>query len=57
MLEPAFTWGSSSTIAVDEDGASDATEMLQELNPFATPRKEVELSSTPKAALAVPAPQ
>src|SRR6266851_1003768 len=57
MLEPAFTWGSSSTIAVDEDGASDATEMLQEPNPFATPGKEAEPPSTPKAALAVHSPQ
>ena len=58
-LEPAFTWGSSSTIAVEEDGASDATETSQDSNPFITHTKEkdVELPSTPKAAPAVSSPQ
>ena len=58
-LEPAFTWGSSSTIAVEEDGASDATETSQDSNPFITrtKEKEVELPSTPKAAPAVSSPQ
>jgi len=56
-LEPAFTWGSSSTIAVDEDGASDATEMSQDSNPFVVSTKEAGPPSTPKAALAVSSPQ
>ena len=58
-LEPAFTWGSSSTIAVEEDGASDATETSQDSNPFITrtKAKEVEPPSTPKAAPAVSSPQ
>ena len=58
-LEPAFTWGSSSTIAVEEDGASDATETSQDSNPFITHAKEedVEIPSTPKATPAVSSPQ
>jgi hypothetical protein len=56
-LEPAFTWGSSSTIAADEDGASDATETSQDSNPFVINTKEAEPPSTPKAALAVSSPQ
>lgn len=58
-LEPAFTWGSSSTIAVEEDGASDATETSQDSNPFITraKEKEVEPPSTPKAAPVVSSPQ
>ena len=32
-LEPALTWGSSSTIAVEEDGASDATKTSQDSSP------------------------
>jgi hypothetical protein len=55
-LEPAFTWSSSSTIAVNEDGASDAREISQEPNPFAVPTKESEPLSMPKAALTVPSP-
>jgi hypothetical protein len=56
-LEPAFTWSSSSTIAVNEDGASDAREISREPNPFTVPTKESEPLSMPKAALAVPSPQ
>jgi len=58
-LEPAFTWGSSSTIAVEEDGASDATETSQDSNPFITRTKEKEVDppSTPKAAPVVSSPQ
>jgi len=55
-LEPAFTWSSLSTIAINEDGASDAREISQEPNPFAIPMKESELLSMPKAALTVPSP-
>jgi len=32
MLKPAFTWGSSSTIAIDEDGKSDVMETSQDSN-------------------------
>jgi len=56
MLEPTFTWSSSSTIAINEDGTSDAREISQEPNPFAVPTKESELLSMPKVALTVPSP-
>jgi hypothetical protein len=36
MLEPAFNWGSSSTIAVDEDNVSDTTMTSQDSNPSVT---------------------
>jgi hypothetical protein len=60
MLEPAFTWGSSSTIAADDDNVSDVTMSSQDSNPSvaAIPTKEVEVPSTPKAAaLTVSSPQ
>lgn len=60
MLEPAFTWGSSSTIAADEDNASDVTMTSQDSNPLVAgaQTKEVETPSTPKAAaLFVSSPQ
>ncbi|KAI9449835.1 hypothetical protein F5148DRAFT_1338704 [Russula earlei] len=47
----AFTWSSSSTIAVDED---DTSEPSQESNAFAFSTIEVELVSTPKAAPTIP---
>ncbi|KAI9465049.1 hypothetical protein BJY52DRAFT_1209886 [Lactarius psammicola] len=51
-LEPAFSWSSSSTLAVtDNDDASDTMEASQDSNPFLTPTKVVEPPSTPKAAL------
>jgi hypothetical protein len=56
-LEPAFTWGSSSTIAVDEDDESDATMTSQESSPFVVSKKEAEPPSTPKVAPAVSSPQ
>jgi len=59
-LEPAFTWGSSSTIAADEDDASDVTMTSQDSSPSvaAAQTKEVERPSTPKAAaLSVSSPQ
>ncbi len=49
-LEPTFTWSSSSTIAINEDGASDVREISQEPNPFTVPMKESEPLSMPKAA-------
>jgi hypothetical protein len=54
MLEPAFTWGSSSTIASDEDNASDVTATSEDSsNPLAAPApiKKVEAPSTPEAAV------
>ncbi|KAF8490777.1 hypothetical protein F5888DRAFT_1620590 [Russula emetica] len=60
MLEPAFTWGSSSTIAADDDNASDVTMTSQDSNPSvaAAQTKDVEMPSTPKAAaLSVSSPQ
>lgn len=60
MLEPAFNWGSSSTIAADEDSASDDTMTSQDSNPpiAAVQIKEIESPSTPKAAaLSVSSPQ
>jgi hypothetical protein len=60
MLEPAFTWGSSSTIAADEDNASDVTMTSQDSDPLVAgaQTKEVETPSTPKAAaLFVSSPQ
>ena len=60
MLEPAFNWGSSSTIAADEDNASDVTMTSQDSNPLVavTQPKEVETPSTPKAAaVSVSSPQ
>ena len=52
MLEPAFSWSSSSTLAAtDNDDASVTTEASQDSNPFLTPTKVVEPPSTPKAAL------
>ena len=60
MLEPAFTWGSSSTIAADEDNASDVTMASQDSDPSGADAqtKEVETPSTPKAAaLFVSSPQ
>ena len=52
MLGPAFTWGSSSTIAADEDNASDVTMTSQDSDSSVatTQTKEVEPPSTPKAA-------
>lgn len=52
MLEPAFTWGSSSTIAVNDDNASDVTMTSQDSDPSvaAVQTKEIETPSTPKAA-------
>jgi hypothetical protein len=49
-LEPAFSWGSSSTLAAtdNDDDVSDTTETSLDSNPFLTPTK---LTSTPKAAL------
>ena len=52
MLEPAFSWGSSSTIAADEDSASDVTMTSQDSSnslDAATPIKEV--PSTPEAVV------
>jgi hypothetical protein len=60
MLEPAFNWGSSSTIAADDDNASDVTMTSQDSNPSvaAAQTKEVETPSTPKVAvLSVSSPQ
>ncbi|KAI9455511.1 hypothetical protein F5148DRAFT_1378062 [Russula earlei] len=56
-LESAFTWSSSSTIAVDEDDTSDGTEPSQESNAFASFTKEMELVSTPKAAPTMSSPR
>ena len=51
-LDPAFSWGSSSTLAVtDNDDSSDTTETSLDSNPFLTPTKLVEPPSTPKAPL------
>ena len=60
MLEPAFTWGSSSTIAADDDNASDVTMTSQDssLSVAAPQTKDVEMPSTPKAAaLSMSSPQ
>ena len=60
MLEPAFNWGSSSTIAADDDNASDVTMASQDSEPsFAAAQiKYVEMPSTPKAAaLSASSPQ
>jgi hypothetical protein len=57
MLEPAFTWGSSSTIAVDDDDESDATMTSQESSPFVVSKKEAGPPSTPKVAPTVSSPQ
>ena len=56
---PAFTWGSSSAVAVEEDGVLNTTEMSQGSNPFITPykRKGVEPLLMPKAAPVVSSPQ
>lgn len=56
-LESAFSWSSSSTLAVEEDNASETTEMSQDSNPFATPTKVAEPPSTPKAAFLTSSPQ
>jgi hypothetical protein len=56
-LESAFSWSSSSTLAAEEDDESDATETLQDSDPFATPTKASEPPSTPKAAFSTSSPQ
>ena len=58
MLEPAFNWGSSSTIAAEEDNASDVTMTSQDSNPLVSPTPIKVVPSTPEAAtLAICSPQ
>jgi hypothetical protein len=59
VLGPAFNWGSSSTIAADEDNASDVTMTSQDSStPLVAPVfKVTEAPSTPEAASAMSSPQ
>jgi hypothetical protein len=57
-LDSAFSWGSSSTLAADEDDdGSDVTETPQDPDPFATPIKAPKPVSTPKTAFLASSPR
>ncbi|KAI0269927.1 hypothetical protein BC834DRAFT_922720 [Gloeopeniophorella convolvens] len=59
MLEPAFSWGSSSTVAADDasDSGSDVTEASPELDSPVTLAKKADPPSTPQAAFFASSPQ